>query len=127
VCLQLIVLWVRSYWHNVRLFQYHGAGPQGSFVHSECNSSSGKLAFALKRSPAQVSRLPEYEFAGFQTVNQSGRLAIQMPLWFPVLLTTVLAALPWCRWSKRFSLRTLLIATTLVALALGLVVYATSS
>src|SRR3977135_2369552 len=32
------------------------------------------------------------------------------------------AALPWIRWSKRFSLRTALIATTLVAVGLGLIV-----
>jgi hypothetical protein len=31
---------------------------------------------------------------------------------------------PWIRWSKRFSLRTLLIATTLIAVALGLIAYA---
>ena len=35
-----------------------------------------------------------------------------------------LAAAPWIRWSRRFSLRTLLIATTLVAVVLGLIVYA---
>ena len=30
--------------------------------------------------------------------------------------------LPWIRWSRRFTLRTLLIATTLVAVVLGLIV-----
>lgn len=33
-----------------------------------------------------------------------------------------IAALPWIRWSRRFSLRTLLIFTTLVSLLLGLVI-----
>jgi len=32
-------------------------------------------------------------------------------------------ATPWTKWSRRFSLRTLLIATTLIAVVLGLVVY----
>jgi hypothetical protein len=45
-----------------------------------------------------------------------------VPYWLPVALTAALASAPWVRW--RFSLRTLLIATSLLALLLGLVVYA---
>ena len=40
-----------------------------------------------------------------------------LPHWFAALCPAALAAIPWIRW--RFSLRTLLIATTLVAAALG--------
>jgi hypothetical protein len=43
------------------------------------------------------------------------------PYWFPVLISGVLAAVPWIRW--RFSLRTLLIATTIIAVVLGLIVW----
>jgi hypothetical protein len=53
--------------------------------------------------------------------------AFTIPLWFLVALSASLAPLPWLRWdrrSKRYSLRTLLIATTLVAVVLGLVVWA---
>ena len=38
-----------------------------------------------------------------------------------VSLTSVLGVTPWLRW--KFSLRTLLIATTLIAVVLGLVVW----
>jgi hypothetical protein len=51
--------------------------------------------------------------------------AIQFPHWFAVTLLTTIALLPWSlshRW--RFTLRTLLIATTLVAIVLGLIVWA---
>ena len=41
--------------------------------------------------------------------------------WLPALLFAAVAAIPWLRW--RFSLRTLLIATTLVAVVLGLIVW----
>jgi hypothetical protein len=41
--------------------------------------------------------------------------------WFPVTLSAVFAILPWLPWS--FSLRTLLIATSLIAVVLGLVVW----
>jgi hypothetical protein len=46
-----------------------------------------------------------------------------IPLYFPTLIAATLAAIPWIRRSNRFSLRTLLIATTLVAIVLGLVVW----
>jgi hypothetical protein len=48
--------------------------------------------------------------------------SIRFPHWFFVLLFAALAALPWIKW--RFSLRTLLIATTLVAVGLAAIVYA---
>lgn len=45
---------------------------------------------------------------------------------YPVLLTAIVLALaaPWFPWSNRFSLRTLLILTTLVAVVLGVIVWA---
>jgi hypothetical protein len=47
------------------------------------------------------------------------------PHWFAVTLLGLLATAPWVRnFNYRFSLRTLLIATTLVAAGLGLIVYA---
>jgi hypothetical protein len=47
-----------------------------------------------------------------------------MPFWIPVLLVVTLAGISWLPWSNRFSLRTLLIATTLIAGVLGLAVWA---
>jgi hypothetical protein len=47
-----------------------------------------------------------------------------LPYWYPVALSASVAAIPWVSKLKRFSLRTLLIATTLVAVALGLIVWA---
>jgi hypothetical protein len=45
------------------------------------------------------------------------RHSIMFPHWFAAVLTAMLAGVPWIR--RRFSLRTLLIATTLVAVGLG--------
>jgi len=47
-----------------------------------------------------------------------------VPIWMLGALVLALAAVPWIRWSARFSVRTLLIATTLVAVVLGLAIYA---
>ena len=49
----------------------------------------------------------------------SGRLGVADGTWFGVLLSATLPIVPWIR---RFSLRALLIATTLVAVGLGLIV-----
>ena len=49
-------------------------------------------------------------------------LVIRTPHWFLAILCAALGALPWI--SYRFSLRTLLIATALVAVVLGIVGYA---
>jgi hypothetical protein len=50
---------------------------------------------------------------------------IEIPAWFLIVGMVLLGPLPWVHW--RFSLRTLLIATTLVALVLGLMVWAAKS
>jgi hypothetical protein len=58
---------------------------------------------------------------GFHLEHDYGRTVIQLPYWFLTLLFAATAGLPWIRW--RFTLRTLLIATTLVAVLLGLIAY----
>jgi hypothetical protein len=47
---------------------------------------------------------------------------IVVPHWFLLLVVSSAAIWPWMGWSKRFSLRTLLIAATIVAVGLGLLV-----
>ena len=47
--------------------------------------------------------------------------AIVLPNWFAVAMSAGAAVAPWIRW--QFSLRTLLIATMLVAVVLGIIVW----
>ena len=60
---------------------------------------------------------------GFAHYDGGSWKALVAPHWFPALLSVVLATIPWFSRSFRFSLRTLLIATTLVAVVLGLIVW----
>jgi len=49
----------------------------------------------------------------------------RIPIWIPVAITGLAAVASWRNWSWHFSLRTLLVAITLVAVAMGLLVWST--
>jgi hypothetical protein len=138
ICLLLIALWVRShYWNDVYAIHV-GAYKLG------VQSVVGRLWFVRalntvsfhQRITNQTSRnrLIEIVRADENAIGfyfgrphpSSSDFRLSVPHWWFVVPAFVLAALPWIHWSNRFSLRTLLIATTLVAILLGLIVYAAS-
>ena len=91
----LIALWVRSYGHDD--FLVKTASPGFPIL----ESSEGR--FTYFPSPSTTSS--------------------DVPYWLPVVTFTALATAPWLRRiSWRFSLRTLLIATTLVGVGLGTII-----
>ena len=133
-CVLLIALWVRSYYNEDRAEGYFSSvgvrfySSRGWIV---CFKNNAILAgqytwsislgsdYWLAPNDARLGfSLPTDIFSGAATSN------ISLPHWFVILIATALAASPWIKW--RFSLRTLLIATTLVALALGALVLATN-
>ena len=125
-CVLLIVLWVRSYWlidcFDVKLYRWH--------VFS--GSGRGRLSVGWQH-PHHVYKPGVYYFPA-SLIDVEGNPVefprgfsyspgtLFMPNWCPTLVFAALAAIPWLPW--RFSLRTMLIVTTLVAVVLGLVVYA---
>jgi hypothetical protein len=137
-CVLLIVLWVRSYWRSdnalgpmskstaVLLSSYHGRLsaiveqieiPKWDYSH---NSRAEQLAAT---SSASVGRTFARLFV-IRFISQKKNSGVSLPYTYPVLLTCALAVVPWIRhlrWS--YSLRTLLIAVTLVAVVLGLIVW----
>jgi hypothetical protein len=76
--------------------------------------------------------LPEYRkyyeglWGRFGYLHDSGPTVI-LPDWFLIIIFAALSAAAWLGWSNRFSLRTLLITTTLIAVLLGLVVWSINS
>jgi hypothetical protein len=58
----------------------------------------------------------------FDFAMHANPVTLSFPQWIPIALTATLAVIPWARLGS-FSLRTLLIAMTLVAVVLGLVIY----
>jgi len=123
VAVLLCVLWVRSYSYG------DGVGHlDSSLQRTVAGSNSGCMYLHFVDETSSTSPAHGWEyfsfsptgFTGFQW-KSSGRVReIDVPFWFAVTVASSTAMLPWI--PRRFSLRTLLIATTLVALLLGIVV-----
>jgi hypothetical protein len=145
LCLLLILLWVRSYWRwdilesttnwglihrqslrGVLVYEYravnvkpHVPATTRALIIKEISIGS---AFSSRPVSAGESyRIPgnNSRFLGFGYFNSGSTVIAVVPYWFAVMLFGMLGTLPWLRY--RFSLRTLLIATTLVAVGLGLI------
>jgi hypothetical protein len=129
VCVALCVLWVRSYWRfdyvsgmatasrQVEIFAIQGRlviGTWGETIIAPWGHRSNPVADSQKT----VQLLEPHENAlGFAIVKPS----VVVPYYSVVFVTGVLAVLPWLRW--RFSLRTMLITATLVAVVFGAALY----
>jgi hypothetical protein len=130
----LIVLWVRSgerfdgiRWHynNAEVFQIYIYRGQLSIV----SFDDGPLPPNLLHQVARIGTVECFESPKligdraspvFGIFNLPIGARIEIPAWFLILSMILLGPLPWIR---RFSLRTLLIATTLIAVVLGLIVW----
>ncbi len=137
----LIVLWVRSYY---RIDSF--AVPTSTERELNAMAVYGQLWFSFQSSIMMPSspradsvKIEESEkdfwnratsvhttfgFGYFIRDPDYGDYNVIAPVWIAALLSVALSAIPWLPWrSKQFSLRTLLIATTLVAVGLGLIVW----
>jgi hypothetical protein len=131
-CVLLIVLWVRSYGREgIHYFR-------GTFCRTQ--SSNGKFSFeyfrpeySLDKSTNNVQpingfaveRMPRWlSSRGLNLYCSSGLFRIELPYKFLLPFAAVVTVLPWTRQLRfRFSLRTLLITTTLIAVVLGLAIW----
>ena len=144
VAVALIALWVRSYWwrdglhgplpsdHTFNLSTAFGRVRFATFDGAYENAFTGVNVTGWGVSSRRIDGPPSLELVNTPLSNfglgfagswdRYGVVAI-LPIWFPIMLASIVAVAPWPRLSWRFSLRTLLIATTLFAVALGLVCY----
>jgi hypothetical protein len=146
-CVLLIVLWVRSYWQMDHVYGYtsptaimHFGTIQGQLVYRRYQNSGGEGIpsnwMPQSESVVEIARhfqsgIPnDDEFYVYRHSSRFGfgwlRDGFFMPLLLPALIASVFAVAPWLHqipW--RFSLRTLLIATTLIAVLLGIIVWMT--
>ena len=132
-CVLLIVLWLRSYW-RFDSFDFCLDGNRGHWL----GSVSGELTYERPVDFAGVHGLswttydgsaeewlktetPHNSIMGFRWGSDGTNTYPIVPHWFVALLLAVMVTLPWLTW--RFSLRTLLIATSLVATTLGTIAW----
>jgi hypothetical protein len=140
-CVLLIVLWVRSYWWNDMAYCPLNSTPRMLSVFS----LRGRILIAahvpVDDDDLMKSRDPawgwEPQYVGnlvpledeeekprplFEFRILLNGIHIEFPHWFAILIAVAVAVATWIRF--RFSLRTLLIAMTLVAVVLGLAIWA---
>ena len=136
-CVLLIVLCVRSYrWCDILAYRKGqttvavGTGRGIAVVHwitfQPSVTLGNKLGWDLVGGPAEevFSSVTPLEWRVVKDPSTVFRLIISVPCWLCVTFIATIAAAPWIRQLRwRFSLRTLLIATTLFAVVLGLIVY----
>jgi hypothetical protein len=129
LCLLLVAYWAWSY-----------SGPHGGLMRStptlkyEHYSHDGRLIilkaprFYAPGGAEVLMGYPEELFSdSTKTMLKIGRYAsgrnswISVPYLLPVSVVLIFASLTWLPWSSRFSLRSLLIGITVVAVLLGLI------
>ncbi len=130
----LVALWVRSCWTvdkvNVPLLNSWNVmigslpGVCGGELYKRYGVGFGwgteTSDEARRHIPQSESSLSSGIWGRFAYVYERGPGVI-LPDWFLIGVAVVLSGAPWLRWTNRFSRRTLLIATTLVAVGLGLI------
>jgi hypothetical protein len=130
-CVLLITLSVRSYWW------VEGARAPLSATRSfQFGTLPGLLAVGMRNVPGEPFMVDRRQTADWRKLHsgpsqlwggvimrQSDNV-VYLPLWILVVVSGAVCAKPLVRQlPKRFTTRTLLIATTLVALALGVIVW----
>jgi hypothetical protein len=135
VSVLLVVLWVRSIWwveglivpltanqslvigSVVGTFALGMDSPSDEFFHQ-------RRADEWEKSTQYASRgIPSFIWGGY--FDEHDGIVIFIPDWFLVIFAAASGLIPWRSLFKwRFTLRTLLIATTLLAVVLGLAVWA---
>jgi hypothetical protein len=150
-CALLIALWVRSYWRLDELkgkplkgkltassvsgkLVFEGGSAPSKFWNSSrtwelTNEVVNERTYLWPLDWAPDYRRLNISFYHFKDTRTSISTSAN-PIWFLIVphyclvaLALLIAGIFWLPWSNRFTLRTLLIATTLVALVLGLIVW----
>src|SRR5689334_16412257 len=121
----LIVLWVRSYSHRTTSeilvtpsFRYYLHSFQGTVaIEKDFREFIGAEVMFIRE---ESDYLPFVTGAGLKIIrgwNGTNSInAVCVSYWLLLVANVIVAGASWVAWSKRFALRTLLIATTLVAI-----------
>jgi hypothetical protein len=131
VAVLLCVLWMRSYWASDYFINY--------LYDFDITSDRGTVEFLLWEQteiwkdladePSVLRSFPtdnsfdvprQFQYSQFRDMFDGINTNIHLPHWFLLLMVSMIASVPWLR--RRFSVRSLLIATTLVGVGLGTII-----
>ncbi len=132
-CVLLIVLWVRSYTYldfcksPLGSLHIQTIGGRAVFFalpyHPDWEAGSRPMKTVIPwmalRQPCSGWPTPK----GFWISDEPEATHVQLPFWIATFIPAALAVVPWIRWKMRFSIRTLLIVTMVIASVLGVIVY----
>jgi hypothetical protein len=123
VTILLAVLWFRSYYYFDDELKYVDFRNRGWYL----DSLHGGITFVTSlHDPQDPGKWRQYgawetgplDFGRFATSHST---SFRIPYWFACTTAATCALFPWC--FQRFSLRTLLITTTLIAFLLGFITW----
>jgi hypothetical protein len=120
----LIVLWVRSYQYPPAPSPVEEFPPAALGGNVAVSFAHGMIYITLMTKEPHPSLERKISVGEFTWASSSPlSFFATVPFWMPAVLSLTTGIAPWIHWSSRFSIRTLLIATTLVAVVLGLIVW----
>ncbi len=136
VAVLLILLWVRSYWwvdtvvlpvsgnRLVTLGTFSGTVGLGTatFPQSALLSFNAVPVDNVRQVWLRTKVKPPSPWLG-GILTRMNAVMVFMPMWLATGAIVLVSAGPWIHWPSRFSLRTMLLTTTLVAALLGLVMW----
>lgn len=126
-CVLLIVLWVRSYRGSDVAYR------QTTTTRTVFSSALGVIGVSRSNFEAvlpawgwnRIELMPAFPVSKWEFRSDNNGTRLRFPHRLPIAVSMVLAVAPWIRQLRwHFTLRTLLIATTLVAVVMGLIVWA---
>jgi hypothetical protein len=129
LCVALMGMWVRSYWvedfceWSSQTRNYGMFSDNGRVGLQRAEFFAGQFVFHFGELPARdainSSFVAQSKLGMSLATWQHGWFASISYAWV-LLILGVAATSPWLPWSNRFSLRTLLVATTVLAVVLGM-------
>jgi hypothetical protein len=96
----------------------HPIGSKAEVIAVLDDVSKGKAFMITPIDGTQHSELPK-TMLGFGLNRQPWSIDVSVPIWSLILAFAGISSLPWLPIFRRYSLRTMLVATTVVAIAFG--------
>jgi hypothetical protein len=126
VAVLLCALWARSYWQSSLILYekptgyYQLSNTYGVLFFTYTNNA---VPMVVRKTWSYHTREPirPYPYSGF---TEGGGMQFIFPFWLLLIFAVAILIAPWIPWSKRFGVRSVLIATSVVGVLLGAVILA---